>query len=305
MDLARLAVLRELAERGSVSAVAAATHRSPSAVSQQLKALQRSAGVVLVERVGRGVRLTDAGRALAASAARVATAVAEAEATWDAYRDGTSGTVRVSLFTSAAELLVPGLLHRMAAHPHVSLEVEDHDVAQDDFAAHTREADVVVAHRSDDVVPAERADLRVVPLLREPLDVAVPLDHALAGRDRVPARDLAGERWVGVPPDYPLDRALVALAASIGEPAAVALRFPHLPLIENLVAAGHGIALVPRYASGGRAPGRFHLVEVGDVRAGRHIEALVRPDRAARLTVRTVLEELREQARRVARPGPH
>ncbi|MEO5832992.1 MAG: LysR family transcriptional regulator, partial [Nakamurella sp.] len=86
-DLDQLATLRELADRGSVTAVADAVGRTPSAVSQQLKALQRQVGVPLVERVGRGVQLTAAGRALAAGAVTVATALAEAQAAWQAYRD--------------------------------------------------------------------------------------------------------------------------------------------------------------------------------------------------------------------------
>src|ERR671921_1193828 len=86
VEVAHLAVLRELAERGSVTAVARAMRLSPSAVSQQLKVLQRRLGVVLVERVGRGVRLTDAGRALSGIAATVATALAAAEADWQSYR---------------------------------------------------------------------------------------------------------------------------------------------------------------------------------------------------------------------------
>ena len=100
-----------------MTAVAAATHRTPSAVSQQLKAIQRQAGVPLVEHVGRGLRLTDAGRALAASAGGVATALAEADAAWDGFLGRVGGTVRLASFFSAGELLVPGLVDRLATTP--------------------------------------------------------------------------------------------------------------------------------------------------------------------------------------------
>src|SRR5512133_703108 len=109
LDVGQLEVLRELADRGAVTAVAEATHRTPSAVSQQLKVLQRRLGVVLVERVGRGVRLTDAGRTLAGIAVSVSTALAAAETEWQSYRGDVGGTVRLALFPSAGELLVPGL----------------------------------------------------------------------------------------------------------------------------------------------------------------------------------------------------
>src|SRR4051812_35950292 len=113
VDVAHLEVLRELSERGSVTAVARALDLSPSAVSQQLKQLQRRLDVVLLERAGRGVRLTDAGRALAGIAATVSTALAGAEADWERYRGGVAGTVRLATFHSAGELLVPGLLDRL------------------------------------------------------------------------------------------------------------------------------------------------------------------------------------------------
>lgn len=296
VDVAHLAVLRELAEHGSVTAVARVTSTSPSAVSQQLKVLQRRLGVVLVERVGRGVRLTDAGRALAGIAATVSTALATAEADWQRYRGGVAGTVRLATFHSAGELLVPGLLDRLAAHPDIGLETVDEDVSQDDFAALTADYDIVVAHRSDDVAPPARGDVQVRHLLREPLDVALPLDHPLAGRARVTAADVIDEDWIVPPAEYPIDRVLTALAASARSPVHVVRRTTHLPLIEKLVATGHGVALLPRHTTRDRAAGRLALVPLADLRAGRLVEALMRPDRAARRAVQVVLDALVDEA---------
>ena len=296
MDLNHLALLRELAERGSVTEVADALGKTPSAVSQQLRTLQRQMGTPLVERVGRGVRLTDAGHALAESSVRLATAMAEAEATWSAFQGGASGTVRLAIFYSAAELLVPGLLTRMHAHPGITLEISDRDVSQDDFAALTSDFDIVVAHRSDDVLPPDRDRLSVVPLLREPLDVALPIDHPLAAHRKVSPADVIHEDWIGVPVDFPLDRVLQAMSAQVGAPARVVHRTTHLPLTEKLVAAGHGVALLPRNTSLERAPGRYVLLPLTDLRAGRRIEVLMRPDRAARRAVGLVLDELVAEA---------
>jgi DNA-binding transcriptional LysR family regulator len=291
-DVTLLPVLRELAERGSVTAVAAATHRTPSAVSQQLQTLQRQVGVPLVERIGRGVRLTEHGRVLAGLANGVATAIATVDAAWQEHLGGGSGTVDLAIFPSAAELLLPGLLTLMRAHPGIRLTLSDVDVSEGEFAPLTADHDVVVGHRPDGAAPAGRATLETVPLLREPLDVALPPGHRLAGHDRVHIDEVVDETWIGVPEDYPIDRVLTAMAAATDTPPEVAFRTIHLPVIENLVAAGHGVALVPRYTSGTRAPGRFHLAELADVRAGRRIEALVRQDRAVRPVVRTVLEAL-------------
>lgn len=298
-DVQLLSVLRELAERGSVTAVAAATHRTPSAVSQQLRTLQRQTGVRLVERVGRGVRLTDDGRVLAGLAGGVATAIAEVDAAWREHLGGAAGSVDLAVFPSAAELLLPGLLTRMREHPAIDLRLVDVDVSGDAFGALAADHDVVIGHRPDGAPPAGRGGLETVALLREPLDVALPPGHPLAGRARVRIDEVVAEEWIGVPEGYPIDRVLTAMAAATDTPPSVGFRTIHLPVIENLVAAGHGVALVPRYTSGTRAPGRFHLAELADVRAGRRIEALVRPDRAVRPAVRTVLEALVAEAHSV------
>src|SRR6476619_7191529 len=120
-----LELIRELGDRGSVTAVAEAGHRTPSAVSQQLKTLQRRLRVPLVERAGRGLRLTDAGRALAESADGVAVALAEADAAWQRFLGDVSGTVRLASFFSASELLIPGLVERLSDHPDVRLDTFD------------------------------------------------------------------------------------------------------------------------------------------------------------------------------------
>jgi len=297
MDVSQLAILRELADRGSVTAVAAATGKSPSAVSQQLRTLQRQVGVELVERAGRGVRLTAAGVALAESSVAIATAIAEAEATWDAYQGAASGEVRVSMFHSAAELFVPGLLERVAAHGDIRLVVDDQDVSQDEFAALAADYDIVVAHRSDDVLPPVQGALRIVPLMREPLDVALPLGHPLAGKASVTPAEVIGENWIGNPEGYPFDRVLDRLAEQAGSRPRIVHRTGYLPLAESLVARGHGVALLPRHTAVARAAGRYRLMPLADLRAGRHVEALLRPDRAARRAVRIVLSELQAEAR--------
>jgi DNA-binding transcriptional LysR family regulator len=300
LEVDQLLLLRELRDRGSVTAVAEAMGKTPSAVSQQLKALQHRLGVSLVERSGRGVRLTDAGLALGASGVQVATALAEAEASWQRYTDDVSGTVRISMFFSAAELLLPGLLDRLAAHPAIDLQTFDEDVSQDDFARLTADYDVVVAHRSDDLQAIRPDGVTVVGLLREPLDVGLPPQHPLAGRPGVRPVDVIGEDWIAPPPGFPLDRVLSAMALQAGSPLRVVRRTTHLPLMELLVAAGHGIALLPRYTSGERARGAFVLVPLQDLRAGRFVEALLRPDRAARRVVQVVVAALVAEAEAAA-----
>src|SRR5690606_15181222 len=100
MDVHRLELLRELALRGSITAVAAATNRTASAVSQQLKVLEREAGIALTERRGRGIELTGAGLVLAQTATDVAVALERADAVWEEFKHAPRGTVSLSVFTS-------------------------------------------------------------------------------------------------------------------------------------------------------------------------------------------------------------
>jgi DNA-binding transcriptional LysR family regulator len=294
MDMRHLTTLRAVREHGGVTAAAAALHLTPSAVSQQLRALSRDAGVDVVERVGRGIRLTGAGEALADAAVDVAVALERAEAAVDAFRSAPHGTVRVAAFQSGAELLLPGLLTRVSAMDGVRVELGDEDVAQDEFPALTAEFDVVVAHRPDDG-HAWPAAVRVVPLLREPLDVALPPGHPLAGREALTPQDLADQDWIAVREGFPVAGVLDAVTAAVGAPLRVVQRFNDFGVVEALVAAGHGISLLPRYTAGRRGA---RLVPLAGVRAGRRIDALVRPDRAERRVVGRVLDALQAEAAR-------
>ena len=292
MDVRALEALRVVRSQGGVTAAAAVLHLTPSAVSQQLAALGREAGVPLTERVGRGLRLTDAGHALADAALDVAVALERAAGACAAFAQRPAGTVRVSAFQSVARVLLPGLLTRVAALDGIAVECSDEDVALDDFVALTDRVDVVIAHRPDGGGGwgGPGAPVRVVPLLREPLDVAVAAGHPLAGRAAVRPEDLVGEDWITVREGFPVATVLDAVAARSGTPVRITHRINDFPVVESLVAAGHGISLLPRYTSGHHAGVR--LLPLTGVRAGRRVDALLRPDTAERVVVQRVLDEL-------------
>src|SRR5690606_10247840 len=145
MDVRHLQLLRELADRGSITAVAEATHRTASAVSQQLRTAQRIAGMQLIEPDGRGVRLTEAGRILAAGCVEVETALASVLARWDAYRNDPGGMVSVAASPSAATLLLPSLLDTVSGAG-IELRITDLDPAEEEFAGLTVDYDIVIAH---------------------------------------------------------------------------------------------------------------------------------------------------------------
>ncbi|HWJ83796.1 MAG TPA: LysR family transcriptional regulator [Cellulomonas sp.] len=295
MDPRALETLRAVRTQGGVTAAAEVLHLTPSAVSQQVAVLQRDVGVVLTERVGRGVRLTPAGEALADAALDVAVALERARAACDDFRASPGGVVRVSAFASAAELLLPRLLSRAPAG--AEIECIDEDVAQADFAGLTDRLDIVVAHRPDDS-GSWGGRVRVVPLMREPLDVAVPPGHPLAERASVQASDLAAESWISVREGFPVSTVLAAVAAASGTEPRIVHRINDFHVAASLVAAGHGVSLLPRHSFGDSA--RVRLVPLTGVRAGRRIDALLRPDRAERVVVRRVLDELRALAAEIA-----
>lgn len=299
LDVQRLELLRELAERHSVTAVAKATHRTPSAVSQQLKVLEREAGLPLTERSGRGLVLTDAGRALATSAADIAVALERATAVWDEFRNHATGDVSVVTFPTAGQMLLPGALQELAEVDGLIVHCTDMDPELADFPALTADFDIVLAHTMRGQPAWGGRGLRVVPLMSEPLDVGMPADHRLAGRASVGATDVVGETWIGVPIGFPFERILHEIEQQTGERADVTQRIADLRMIEAFITAGLGIALMPRYTSGGGQSDELVLKPLRGVDAERQIVALMRPDRAERLAVRTVVDVLRAQAARV------
>lgn len=304
MDVVQLRTLREVVERGSVTAAAAALHLTPSAVSQQVKSLERAVGTALLERVGRGVRPTPAGRVLADGAVEVAVAVQRAAAALDGFRHGSAGTVRVAAFSSGAQMLFPALLRWAAEQPGLVMECRDEDVAQDDFVRLTADYDVVVAHRPDRVSTWGRGVL-VEPLLREPLDVAVPVDHWLAGRATVQPADLVDERWIAVREGFPVAAVLDAVAAAAGHAPRIAQRINDFHVVEALVSTGAGVSLLPRFTADHRDGTRFRLLPLTGVRAGRQVDALARPERAERTVVRRVLDRLHAVAAEIVDGAPH
>lgn len=285
MDVERLRLLRELAERGTIHAAADAMSLTPSAVSQQLKILQREAGVPLLEPTGRRVRLTDAGRVLVARTDEVLAALDRAHADMDAYRTTTRGTVRVAMFPSGAAMLLAGLITRAAA---IGVEVLGRDIDQPaaNAPAQLADFDVVVVHRDERDAAHWGPRIDATVLLREPLEILLPPRHRLSARRRVPLRELAGEPWIGVEGGLMVDDVLRSLAAISGVHPRIVQRVNDFRVMEELVMAGVGVALLPRYVLTARDLTRKPL---SGVRIARRIEAVTRAGATARPAVNAVI----------------
>ncbi|WP_028927445.1 LysR family transcriptional regulator [Pseudonocardia acaciae] len=303
MDVRRLRILRELADRGSVSAVASALSFTPSAISQQLRTLQAEVGVALTEPAGRGLRLTDAGHALVAHADAVLAALASADAAVEQYRSQPRGVVRIAMFASAARLLLPGLLRRVGELPHVEPRFSDVNMTPPEVPALTADFDLVVAHRDEHAPPFASDRWDVTHLLREPLDVVLPPRHPLARRRRLRLVDLTEESWISVQEGFPVDDVLRSIALRTGTEPRVVQRINDFGVTEELVAAGLGVALLPRYSTDDRGGRRLVRRELAGVRAARHVEAVTRRGGLSRPATRAVLDALRAETDQVRRSG--
>lgn len=291
MELRHLDLLRGIAHRGSLAAVAAATHRTPSALSQQLRTAERDLGVKLVEPVSRGLRLTAAGQLLAEGAEDILQRIAQLQASVEASAGAPRGQVRIGTLPSAGEALLPPLMCELVGSA-IQIDLDDFDLAEEDFAAQTLDADIVIGHSLTGDVPAGASGLVSTVLTREPLDMALPQGHPLADQQSLSPEDVSGCDWIGVPQRYPFDSIPVAIEQVTGRSIRRVVRLRDNRLVEALVAQGQGIALLPRFTT--RVREGVVLRPLTGVRAERAIVALSRPDRHARLAVREVTKRLAE-----------
>ncbi|KAB1111175.1 LysR family transcriptional regulator [Micromonospora aurantiaca] len=197
LDLRRLRFLREFEERGTMAAVAAALGYSPSTVSQQLALLEKEAGVRLLSRAGRGVRLTEAGHVLARHARVLLSAAEAAEADLAALDCDVRGSVRAGGLQSAARrLLVPAVARMRAEHPRVRVEIFELELEQSLPGLRLGTVDLVIGDEYDSQPRPRPAGLRFTLLLEEPLRLVLPAAHPLAGPGgHVAVTDLQSEVW--------------------------------------------------------------------------------------------------------------
>lgn len=297
LDLRRLRLLRELRERGTIAAVADAFSYTPSAVSQQLGALEREAGVPLLERVGRGVRLTDAGRSLADHTDGVLARLEHAEAELAAASGSHRARVRVSAFQTAARSLVAPIMRPLAErHPGLRIELEEAE-AEDALAPlRAGDLDVVVAEEYEDAPRPRDHALERIELGTDRILLALPEGHPLAA-ERKPLRlsRLAGETWIATRSDTRFGDHVLSACRSAGFEPDIRHRANDVTLIAELVADGHGVALLPALGRPEQQPG-IAIRPLAAARPDRRIFASVRRGSAARPAFAATIAGLRERS---------
>jgi DNA-binding transcriptional LysR family regulator len=295
IDVRRLRVLAELRQRGTVTATAAALHLTPSAVSQQLATLAREAGVPLLVRAGRGVRLTQQAHLLLEHATAVQAQLERARADLLAFEEGDVGRVAIGAFATAIDRLVaPALAALRQERP--GLEIVVHETqAPDCFSDLDRgrlDMVVTVDYRDGPAHGDPRYHRRH--LLVDAFDAALPVSHPLAGGPPLELSRLADEPWV-LGASGPCAEVSLGACMAAGFTPAVRHRTNDWGALFALVAAGAGVAVVPQLAAPTHTDG-VALRRLADPAPARHVYAAVRAGADHGPTVQPVLAMLQRVA---------
>ncbi|WP_405808269.1 LysR substrate-binding domain-containing protein [Streptomyces sp. NBC_00210] len=298
-DIKKLQILRTLSERGTVTATAEALLMTPSAVSQQLSNLAKQLGVPLLEAQGRRVRLTDAAHLVLRHAEAVFAQLERADAELDGHLRGDAGLVRVGAFSTAVPaLVVPAVQRLREAHPLLEVRVREAEAAEAYELLASGDVDVALSLAAH-APTARDGRFSRVPLLADPLDVALPAGHLLASVEGLRLADLSGEPWIfgGSGPWSEITLAACEAAGFVPEQAHSAAGWT---AILSMVEAGMGVALVPRMATegGARRAGVVMRVLTGE-QPRRHVVAAVRRGAEEGRGVGRVLGALRRVAQRL------
>jgi len=294
LDVGRLRLLREVGLRGTIAGAARELGLTPSAVSQQLAVLEREAGTSLVDRSPRGVSLTGAGHALAARAGEVLDVLAAARADLDRLGGAPGGPVTVAAVASAALTFVSAAAHELArTHAGIELAVEAAEPGRALALLLAGDAEVAVVDEYDYVPVALPEGIVARDLCAEPLVLVVPVGWSGAARPAL--GDLAAERWVMPPDDAACGLAVRSACRAAGFEPDVRWTSDDMLVLVSCVAAGHGIAVLPRLSVAAEAaPVETRALRSPSLR--RRLTAVARASALARPSVNTVVEAIAARA---------
>ncbi|MYS09740.1 LysR family transcriptional regulator [Streptomyces sp. SID6041] len=294
IEARRLHILRAVADHRTVTAAAAALYLTPSAVSQQLAALEQETGHRLVDRSARGARLTPAGEILLHHANAVLAELERAESALAAYSSGEAGTVTVAAFATGIGLVVaPALTALATAAPGIRVRVRDAEGDESLLMVLDRQVDVAVAVEYRGAPGEDDARLTRVPLYAEPFDAVLPPGHALGPQERVALADLAKDAWIGQSTGNPCHDVTVLACEYAGFTLRLAHSSDDFRAVVALAAAGAGVALVPRSALRGMELAGVEVRPIDGVAPTRRVFAAVRRGAEEHPLISPVLTALR------------
>ena len=249
LNVSRLHVLAEVAQRGSFSAAAESLSYTQSAVSQAVARLEAETGAALLVRNRRGVRPTAAGATLLEHAELIFAQIEAAETDLAAVLGIRGGRLRVASFPSAGAALMPlAIATFRQRHPDVTLSLAEGEPEEMAPRLRAGEFDLALLFEFPGVGERPGRGLRNVPLLVDPMHVALPADHALAGKQAITLADLREEDWVQTSAASPCARHVVRSCQAAGYEPRVSFESDDYETVQGLVAAGVGVALIPRLA---------------------------------------------------------
>jgi molybdate transport repressor ModE-like protein len=291
LDVGRLRLLREVELRGSIAAAAREVGLTPSAVSQQLAILEREAGITLLDRSPRGVLLTGAGQTLVARARAILELLEEARADLDRLTGELSGSVRIGTVASAAAALVSEAAIRLSAeHAALELTVAVAEPARSIDQLLNGDLDLAVVDVYDGV-PVPMPDYLVATdLCTEPL-VVIAAAGALPAGGAVKLSTLSDAGWVMPPLDAACGQAVRFACRAEGFEPQVRWETDDMLLLVRAVAAGHGVAVLPRLAVADNVA-EIEIRPLVEPSMNRRLLALTRTSSQDRPIIRAVLEEL-------------
>jgi len=295
LDAGRLRLLREVGLRGSIAAAARVLGLTPSAVSQQLAVLEREAATPLLDRSQRGVVLTGAGHALAARATEVLDVLAAARADLERISGAVAGPVSIASVASGAATVVSDALNALrAAHPGIEVTVRTAEPGQSLDLLTAGDVDIAVVDEYDYVPLALPEYCIATQLCDEPLLLVRP--GSARGTHRSALADLAAADWVMPPEDAACGLAVRAACRAAGFEPRVRWETDDMLLLVTAVAAGHGVAVLPRRSIAADAA-HVRVEPLTDPVLKRRLIAVARASAMARPVVATVVSALAEAAR--------
>jgi len=250
LDVRRLRVLKEVAAKGSFSAAADSLAYTQSAVSQQIAALEREAGLQLVERSARGVHLTDAGRVLCIHADAILSRLADAEAELEAMAGLRGGRLRLVAFPSAGGSIMPEAVARFRdRHPAVEITLAPAEPDEAVDALRSGEADIGLTIETSWVKPGDDGITRTH-LLDDPMYLVLPAGHPAATRKTIRLADVAEDNWILGSADAtcPDSAILIRACNAAGFEPNIAFQSDDYNAIQGFIATGMGVSLIPDLA---------------------------------------------------------
>jgi DNA-binding transcriptional LysR family regulator len=300
LNLDRLRALHAVSAHGSIIAAAETLHVTTSAVSQQLAKLEQETGQQLLERYGRGVRLTDAATALVSRTHRVLSLLEEAEAELEGSDRAVAGQITIAAFATAARGLAPQAIRGLLKmHPQLAITFHEQEPHHSIPNLVRRDVDVIIINDWENAPIALPEGVAKAPLFDDVADIALPPGHRLAKAKTIKLSDLGGEEWIVWPSGSICHDFLLHTLRKEGREPKIAHTAGEYQTQLALVAAGLGCCILPRLGRG-EVPKSVTVVQ-SQPSLRRHVYAAWRTHATRRNVIKAAVEQFQIAGRELSK----